>query len=116
MEINGTVSQILPLQTGTGKNGMWKKQEIILETSGQYAKKVCISMWGDKINEAILKPGTEITAQIEIESREFNGRWYTDVRAWKVEATSQSNNTAADDFPPPPPEVFGAEGDDEMPF
>ena len=57
MDISGKVIQILPKQTGAGKNGEWKKQDIIVETDGQYPKKVCVSIWGDKINEGQLQIG-----------------------------------------------------------
>ena len=57
MELKAKLIQLLPLQTGTGKNGEWKKQDIIVETEGQYPKKVCISIWGDKINTAQLQIG-----------------------------------------------------------
>ena len=85
MDIKGRVTQLLPLQTGEGKNGAWKKQDFIIETDGQYPKKVCISAWGDKINESALQVGSEINVSFDIESREYNGRWYTDVKAWKIE-------------------------------
>lgn len=101
MEITGTVVSLLPLQTGQGKNGVWKKQEFILETPGQYPKKVCLSLWGEKIDEVKISTGDKITAFINIESREYNGRWYTDVRAWKVviqnQGTPPSANSSADD-------------------
>src|SRR5688572_31118921 len=84
MEIAGTIVALLPLQTGQGKNGVWKKQEFIMETPGQYPKKVCLSLWGEKVDENIISVGDKITASINIESREYNGRWYTDVRAWKI--------------------------------
>lgn len=51
MQLTAKLNQLLPIQTGSGKNGEWKKQDIIVETDGQYPKKVCISIWGDKINE-----------------------------------------------------------------
>ena len=51
MEISGKVIKILPLVKGQGKNGEWKKQEIVIETPGQYPKPVCFSLWGDKIDE-----------------------------------------------------------------
>lgn len=50
MQLTAKLTQLLPIQTGTGKNGEWKKQDIIVETDGQYPKKICISFWGDKIN------------------------------------------------------------------
>ncbi len=85
MDIKGKLVQLLPLQTGQGKNGQWRKQEIIIETQGQYPKKVCISIWGDKINESQLQIGNELNISFDVESREYNGRWYTDVKAWKVD-------------------------------
>jgi hypothetical protein len=115
MEISGTVVNLLPMQTGQGKNGAWKKQEFILETPGQYPKKVCISLWGEKIDENKLVSGDKITASINIESREFNGRWYTDVRAWKIQkgVAAGSNRDA-----PPTEENYVPEstGTDDLPF
>jgi hypothetical protein len=88
MEIKGRVIQLLPLQTGEGKNGAWRKQEFVIETDAQYPKKICISAWGDKINESLLQVGNEINVSFDLESREYNGRWYTDVKAWRMDAVS----------------------------
>jgi len=55
MQLTAKLTHLLPIQTGSGKNGEWKKQEIIVETDGQYPKKVCISNLGDKINEGQLQ-------------------------------------------------------------
>lgn len=101
MELTAKLIQVLPLQTGAGKNGQWKKQDIIVETSGQYPKKVCISIWGDKINESQLQVGNSLNISFDVESREYNGRWYTDVKAWKVEAAGNAPaaaNADEDDF------------------
>jgi hypothetical protein len=86
MQLTAKLIQVLPLQTGTGKNGQWKKQDIIVETEGQFPKKVCISIWGDKINESQLQVGSQLAISFDVESREYNGKWYTDVKAWKIEA------------------------------
>lgn len=112
MQLTGKLLQVLPLQTGTGKNGAWKKQDIILETEGTYPKKVCISIWGDKINESQLKVGNNLTVQFDIESREYNGKWYTDVKAWKVEGASADQGPMDRDFSD---EVGDVEKDD-LPF
>ncbi|MEI7583044.1 DUF3127 domain-containing protein [Runella sp.] len=85
MDIKGRVIQLLALQTGEGKNGTWKKQDFVIETDGQYPKKVCISAWGDKINESALQVGNEVNISFDVESREYNGRWYTDLKAWKID-------------------------------
>ena len=85
MELSGKIVQILEKQTGAGKNGTWEKQEFILETQGQYPKKVCFNIWGAKIAQFNIQNGEFINIGVDLESREYNGRWYTDVRAWKVE-------------------------------
>ncbi len=86
MDIQGKLVMLLPLQSGTSAKGEWKKQDAILETAEQYPKKVCISFWGDKADELkIVKEGSMLKVHVNIESREFNGKWYTDVRAWKLE-------------------------------
>jgi len=126
MEISGTVVSILPEMNGQGKNGTWRKQEFILETEGQYPKKVCITMWGDKIDQFALSEGELVTASIDAESREYNQRWYTDLKAWKLEkgaagsgqpAPSAANN-APGDFGPPPNPAFAPSGgsDADLPF
>lgn len=94
MQITAKLTQLLPIQTGTGKNGEWKKQDIIVETEGQYPKKICVSIWGDKINEGQLQIGNELKIDFDIESRDYNGRWYTDIKAWKIEVTNTFNAPA----------------------
>ncbi len=116
MEIEGTVVSLLPLQTGQGKNGVWKKQEFIMETPGQYPKKVCLSLWGEKADEIKLSIGEKITASINLESREYNGRWYTEARAWKVAKQTSGSNR---DTPPPPsddPFIPDNAASDDLPF
>ena len=101
MEIKGKVLQLLDIQTGEGKNGTWKKQDFVIETTdSKYPKKVCITVWGDKIDQFQLKDGEDVTASIEIESREFNGKWYTNVQAWRVQKGTGSQD-GVDNIPPP---------------
>jgi hypothetical protein len=118
MQLTAKLVQLLAVQTGEGKNGPWKKQDIIVETDGTYPKKVCIAIWGDKINESVLKEGNTLDIQFDVESREYNGRWYTDCKAWKVEITGGSNNN---NTPEPPNSSFddlnqAPPADDDLPF
>lgn len=86
MEITGKVFSVLPLVTGQGKNGEWRKQEFVIEIeSGQFPKKLCLSLWGDKIDQAGLVVGETVKVFFDIESREYNGRWFTEARSWRVE-------------------------------
>ena len=117
MKLTAKLVQVLPLQTGAGKNGQWKKQDIIVETEGQYPKKVCVSIWGDKINEQVLKVGSMLNISFDVESREYNGRWYTDVKAWRVEPGGAS--AAAEGSGPidqPHFEEGAMEEKDDLPF
>lgn len=96
LNISGIVLNILPLQTGTSKAGnQWQKQDFILETGGQYPRKVCICLFGDNVEKFPLQVGQSVTASVDIESREFNNRWYTDVRAWNVVYNGQQQGAPA---------------------
>ena len=115
MEIKGKVIQLLPLTTGMGKKGQWKKQEFVIETPGQYPKKVCLSAWGDKVDQFKLAVGDQVTIMVDLESREYNGRWYTEARAWKLEKSGVSSDSA----PLPSEEPFYTQdtgASDDMPF
>ena len=102
LEIIGKLISKLPQQSGQGKNGTWIKQDFIIETQDQFPKKVCISLWGDKAKELdSIAMGENVKAGINIESREFNGKWYTDVKAWKIEKAGASSSQK-NDLPPMP--------------
>lgn len=85
LRITGTVKQVLEEQSGESKKGPWRKQEFILQTEGDYPKDVCILQWGDNIEQFAVKEGERLTAHVDVQSREFKGRWYTDVKAWRIE-------------------------------
>lgn len=121
LELSGKLIQVLPLQSGTGKNGNWQKQDFVIETSEQYPKKVCFSAWSDKAD--IIKnisPGSTVKVAFNAESREFNGRWYTELRIWKIDtAASQENNTPGDDYYKnlvPPAEIHQDSEPGDLPF
>ena len=120
MEIEGTVNKVLAPVKGTSARGEWTKQEVVLDLPGDFRKKVCISFWGDRAAEAAsLKPGEAVTISIDVESREYNGRWFTEARGWKIvrKATEQPSFPA--DMPTPP--IFEEdtpfkEEPDDLPF
>lgn len=87
MNISGKVVQVLPIQSGTSKAGNpWQRQEFILEQGGQYPRKVCISLFGDNVAK-IPQVGQDVMVSVDIDSREFNGRWYTEIKAWNIVQT-----------------------------
>lgn len=100
MELKGIVSQILAEQSGSSPSGGWRKQEFVLEIPGTYPKKVCIAIWGNNIDSFGLKEGEEVTASIDVESREYNGKWYTNVKAWRVSREETSQTPSEDGYWP----------------
>lgn len=94
MEIVGKIIQVLPLQEGVGRNGNpWKLQAYVLETQEQYPRKVHFEVFGeDRVKNNTCNIDDLVTVSFDIESREFNGRWYTSIRAWRIQ---QGDVTAA---------------------
>ena len=125
MNIEGKFLRLGILTEGTSARGAWRKQELIIETIEQYPKQVCLLCWGDTIDAlAALNEGDVIKAGISIESREFNGKWYTDVRAYGLGLVSSAQQIAIveQNIPAPQPtqtyqqgDFFGDNGDD-LPF
>jgi hypothetical protein len=91
MQLIGKLIKLLPLQTGKGKNGEWKKQDIIIESNDLIPKNICISIWGDKINADLLQIGNILKLNVDIESREYNNKWYTDIKAWKIQSPEDTS-------------------------
>ena len=131
MEIQGKVVRLGNLTEGTSPRGAWRKQELIIETIEQYPKQVCLVCWGDRVAEAQnFTPGQTIKAQISIESREFNGKWYTDVRPFRfdIEMPQQAQPMQqpmqqVPEFAAPQPqnnipvtEYFATDNGDDLPF
>ncbi len=115
LKITGTVEKLLEQQSGESQNGPWRKQEFILETEGNYPKEICIVQWGDKIDSFGVQLDERLTVSINIASREYNERWYTDVTAWRVERDGAGGARPTPDGEPFP-EPLDSDGDDGLPF
>ncbi len=125
MEIKGTIIQALPEQSGISKAGnAWKKREYVIENNeGQFPRKVCFTCFGENADRIQLQPGQHVTVHFDLESREYNGRWYTEVRAWRADidtpeaaAPAAAAPAAAAPAAAAPQSFNGAAADDEFPF
>ncbi len=125
MELEGKVIAVLEPRGGTSRNGNeWKVQEYVIETHEQYPRKMCFDVFGaDKIEQFNIQAGEELKVSFDIDAREWNGRWFNSIRAWKVERVSaaQADAPQAPDMPFPPapaaPVDFSAGDDkDDLPF
>lgn len=86
MEIKGVVKAVLDIKSGVKRDGgQWSSQTVVLHIDGEYPKDVAIDVSGDKCGTMSI--GDTVTAQCDVSSREWQGKWFTTVRAWKVEVS-----------------------------
>lgn len=99
--IEGQITAILPETRGVGQRGEWVSQDFVLKTDDNYPKNICFTILGaDKIKEANIRIGDVVSIGVNLESREFKGRWYTSIKAWSVKKKFESQ--AAKQAPPVP--------------
>lgn len=95
MQITGTLIKKGEVKTGTGQNGVWKKRSFIVKTNDQYPKNICLTAWNKVVDSMdVLSVGDEFTAHVNLESRDHNGNWYTEVKPLKIEGVKQGNKSA----------------------
>ena len=120
IEITGRIIQKMSKTEGISKAGKaWSKQEFVIETQETYPKKVMISTMNEKVNDLErFNENDVVTASLNLESREYNGRWYTDARAWKIQGQGATASTSeTDPFHPDNEPSFTADpASDDLPF
>lgn len=126
LAIKGRIKTILPPESGTSKAGKaWRKQSFVVDTGAQYNPDVCFGVFGDDKMDMLAKfqPGAEVEVSFNISSREYNGKYYHNIDAWKIESIGASN--APMNTPPPPMEEpptamstqdLSSDDDDDLPF
>ncbi len=124
LELEGRIARKLNVQSGTSARGAWSKQEFIFEyQEGNFPTQVCMNVWGEEKVRELEKyqVGDKVKVSFNLSSREYNGRWYNDVRAWRIEPAGTA--PAAPAVPPapvapPPSEVpgFDSMSEDDLPF
>lgn len=115
LEVKGKLLQKLDVVSGESAKGKWEKQEFIIETDDQFPKKVCMNVWGDKLSMLEkVAVGDSVIVSVNLESREFHGRWYTDIKAWRIERSADEGSMPMRPQDEPPLDL-GAPSDD-LPF
>ena len=98
MNLKGKLTHKLDVVTGQGANGEWKKQTIVIATNEQYSKDVAVELWKDNVTKAeSFNIGDTLDCEIDISSREYNGKWYTNVKAWIVSKAEVTEEVTEDD-------------------
>lgn len=92
--IEGQIIAVLPEARGVGQKGEWVSQDFVLKTDDNYPKNICFTILGaDKIKEANIRIGDVVSIGVNLESREFKGRWYTSIKAWSVKKKFEAQVT-----------------------
>lgn len=101
MEIKGRIIAVMPVKTGAKDGKSWASQDFVIETLEQYPKRCMFNVFGeDKLKQFNIQQGGEYLVKFDINAREYNGRWYNDLRAWKVEP-AQAEQAPAQEAPFP---------------
>lgn len=124
MELQVKVTQVLEKQTINKKDGgTMEKAAFVGETFGQYPKKVKFDVMGEKLEQVMMnaRVGATVTVSFDVESREWQGRWYTDLKAWKIMAMDgQGQQGQQQQSPVPNAQAAPAQGEsqqnDDLPF
>lgn len=125
MEVTGKIIMAFPEASGVSKAGNpWKKREYVLETLESRAQKIFFDLFGDRADQYPLEVGQIIRLSFDINSREYNGRWYTSISGWRVEEVNEGGSSSAASAPAneynapviPPAELAPGGPDDDLPF
>ena len=134
MELTGRIIAVMEPRSGVSARtgNSWMTQEYVLEVPGQYPKRCVFNLFGeDRIKQFNIQNGEDLTIQFDIDAREYQGRWFNDIRAYNVirGQVAPVANPAVSPFPPvqsqpdaatspfPPAHEPAAEGSaDDLPF
>ena len=129
LELEGTIRQKFGVQQGMSTRGAWSKQEFILEyPDGNFTSQVCMLAFGqDKVQELEkYQVGDRVKVAFNLKSREYNGRWYTDIQIWRISPAGVAAPAApaapqqAPAYEAPAPTLEDMPGDDiqsdDLPF
>lgn len=97
MEFTGKVIAVLDAKEGVSKSTgkEWKVQEFVVEDHNQYPHRACFELFGaEKIDSIMPSIGAEVTVSFDVDSSEYNGRWYTKLRAWKIDSFQKQSEPA----------------------
>lgn len=94
MKVTGKLTKVLALEQGTSKAGKeWVKRSFVIDTGDQYNPELCIETFGEEKVKMLsnVAEGDQVEVSINLSSREYKGRYYTQVSAWKIEVMASTD-------------------------
>ena len=116
LSVKGKLTRKLSVESGTSKAGNeWKKQSFVLDTGSQYNPEICFQLFGEEKIEMLNhhEEGSQIEVSFNLSSREYNGRYFHNVDAWRIESLNNTSSTEIQEAPEFNP---SAEEEDDLPF
>jgi hypothetical protein len=118
LSVKGKISSKLSVESGTSKAGKeWKKQSFLVDTGAQYNPEICFQLFGDE-KIAMLEHyniGDQVEVSFNLSSREWNGRYFHNVDAWKIEKIGEGI-VESEHLEEPPVFDASASEEDDLPF
>ena len=114
LELEGRIKIKLQAQGGTSARGTWTRQDFVLEyQDGSYPAEACFSAWGqDRVDElSRFQQGDQVKVSFNVRAREYSGRWYNDLRVWRISAagaSQQAQPAPAPQYQAPAPQTAPA--------
>jgi len=126
LEVEGKLTHLLERRSGVSANGTnWTSQDFVIEIPGQYPQSAVFNVYGDRVQLDQFQIGENIKVSFDIRGREYQGKWYNTLNAWKIErvgvnapaaATQAAGQTAAAPQPTGPAEQPASQKEDDLPF
>ena len=121
-ELTGTLKVLQDTQTFA--SGFSKREFVIEVPDGKYPQLIKFGALKDKISILdSVSIGDELTVTFDVRGREYNGNYYVDLNAWKVNSKSGGGSGGSDAPSDPPPSSFDSSfdnepepSDDDIPF
>ena len=101
MQVTGKLVKKLELETGTSKAGKsWQKQSIVIDTGEDYNNIICISAFGDKVNDLErLEVDMTVNVMVNVYSREYKGKYYHNIEGWKFAQGVKDEEVITENMP-----------------
>lgn len=117
MDITGTVISVLPEQRFNGKNGEVVKNTFVIEHGGQYKKKAVFGVFGEeRWQQMAITEGADVQVSFDIDAREWNGKWFGELTAWRVQAVGAAQASSPTPQRGVPQDGTHVENDSDLPF